>query len=79
MIESELENIGHSCDWKSGNFDRLVKAGHDDGGEHRSENLPICRQQANCKSGKKYFTQKEANILMEDIPYDIGKRYAEVI
>ena len=31
------------------------------------------------KSGKKYFTQKEANILMEDIPYDIGKRYAEVI
>jgi hypothetical protein len=29
--------------------------------------------------GKKYFTQREANHLMEDFSYDIGKRYAEVL
>jgi hypothetical protein len=25
--------------------------------------------------GSKFFTQKQANILMEDPPYDVGKRY----
>lgn len=29
--------------------------------------------------GKKYYTQNEANELMEDTPYEMGKRYAEVI
>ena len=29
--------------------------------------------------GKKNITQKEANQIMEDYPYDMGKRYAEVI
>lgn len=28
------------------------------------------------KFGKKDITQKEANALMEDFPYDMGKRYA---
>jgi hypothetical protein len=26
--------------------------------------------------GKKYLTQREANNLMEDFNYDVGKRYA---
>lgn len=29
--------------------------------------------------GKKYLTQREANHLMEDFVYDVGKRYAEVL
>ena len=31
------------------------------------------------KVGREDLTQKEANILMEDYPYDIGKRFAEVL
>ncbi len=31
------------------------------------------------KFGKKNITQKEANLLMEDYPYDMGKRYAEIL
>lgn len=31
------------------------------------------------KYGRKDMTQAEANLLMEDSPYDIGKRYAEII
>ena len=31
------------------------------------------------KFGSKTITQKEANILMEDYPYDMGKRYSEII
>lgn len=29
--------------------------------------------------GKTYFTQKQANNLMEKVPYIMGKRYAEII
>ncbi len=29
--------------------------------------------------GKKNLTQREANHLMEDFNYDIGKRYAEIL
>ena len=29
--------------------------------------------------GREDMTQKEANQLMEDFPYDIGKRFAEII
>lgn len=28
---------------------------------------------------KKYFTQREANQIMSDTPYMMGKRYAEII
>lgn len=31
------------------------------------------------KVGREDLTQKEANLLMEDYPYDIGKRFAEVL
>ena len=29
--------------------------------------------------GKKYLTQREANHIMEDFNYDVGKRYAEIL
>lgn len=29
--------------------------------------------------GKKHLTQREANHLMEDFQYDVGKRYAEIL
>jgi len=31
------------------------------------------------KMTKKYFTQREANQIMSDTPYMMGKRYAEII
>lgn len=32
-----------------------------------------------CSKGRKDLTQYEANKLMEDEAYDLGKRFAEVI